>query len=78
MNQGTSVSWLLAHPTMYCGKGGEHMAHSSAKAHAKQREEASPDDCAFTVVHQALAPRYSDAREKKALTRIPQNSVSLR
>lgn len=65
VNQGTTVSWPLAHTTMYCGKGGEHMAYSSATAHAQQKEEASPDDCEFLVIHQALVLTYLSCQRKK-------------
>ena len=77
MNQDTTLPWLLAHTTMYCGKGGEHMAHSSAMAHAKQREEAPPDDWAFAVVHQALALTYLSCLRKESIKEDPSKTVNL-
>ncbi len=50
LNQDITLSWLVAHATVYCGNGSEHIAYSSAKARAKQKPEASPEDCAFLVI----------------------------
>ena len=65
MNQGTTASWLLAHTTMYCGMDTEHMSYYSAKAHAQQKEEASPNDCTFLVIHQAFAVTYLNCQREK-------------
>ena len=56
---------------MYCGKGGEHMAYSSATAHAQQKEEASPDDCEFLVIHQALVLTYLSCQRKESTKEDP-------
>ena len=71
MNQGTTASWLLAHTTMYCGMVTEHMSYYSAKAHAQPKEEASPNDCTFLVIHQAFAVTYLNCQREKSINKTP-------
>ena len=43
----------------------------SAKVRAKQKPEASPDGCAFLVIHQALALKYLNFQTEEGIKEGP-------
>lgn len=72
VKQGATVSWLLAHTTMYCGEGGDHMAYPSAQRFMLNRGRKLP----LMIAHSWSSTRLwhshtSVARRRKASKRIP-------